>query len=457
MPKIQTRCPNCQQPLVADVQQVLDVGEDPSVREKLLQGSLNIAQCPSCGFQGQLPLPIVYHDPEKELLLTFYPPSMGKSMEEKESELGPLLKRVTDNLPPEQRKGYLFQPQTMMTMQSMVKKVLEAEGITQEMIDKQQEKMNLLERLLQVEDETQVELIRENQELIDREFFAIFSQIVQRMLSSQNQEVLQMVQKLQDNLLAETEVGQEIAQESAEIEAARSSLEELGDSLTREKLLELVAEAPGEGRVRALVSLARPAMDYEFLQLFTEKLEKAEGAEREELVKRRNLILQLTKEIDEYVEKRLEDSRGILQKILDSESIQEGVINHAPQIDETFLQVLTAEMEQAEQEDNQEKLKKLQSILQIIQQISTPREYQLIDDLLEAADDEARLEEVLDQHEGEINQELIGYLTNLMSSLEQNIQNLSGEEKSQQEAILERVNTVHGKVLKRSMKKSFQS
>jgi hypothetical protein len=371
--------------------------------------------------------------------------------------LGPLLKRVTDNLPPERRKGYLFQPQTMMTMQSMVKKVLEAEGITQEMIDKQQEKMNLLERLLQAEDDSQVELIRENQELIDREFFAIFSQIVQRMLSSQNQEVLQMVQKLQDNLLAETEVGQEIAQESAEIEAARSSLEELGDSLTREKLLELVAEAPGEGRVRALVSLARPAMDYEFLQLFTEKLEEAEGAEREELVQRRNLILQLTKEIDEYVEKRLEDSRLILQKILDSESIQEGVINQAPQIDETFLQVLTAEMEQAEQEDNQEKLEKLQTILQIIQQISTPREYQLIDDLLEAAGDEARLEEVLDQHEGEINQELIGYLTNLMSSLEQSIQNLSGEEKSQQEAILERVNKVHGKVLKRSMKKSFQS
>lgn len=457
MPKIQTRCPNCQQPLVADVQQILDVGEDPSVREKLLQGTLNIAQCPSCGFQGQLPLPIVYHDPDKEMLLTFYPPSMDKTMEEKESEIGPLLKQVTENLPPEQRKGYLFQPQTMMTMQSMVKKVLEAEGITQEMIDQQQEKMSLLERLLQTEGESQVQMIRENQELIDREFFAIFSQIVQRMLSSQNQEVLQIVQELQDNLLAETEVGREIAQESAEIEAARSSLEELGDSLTREKLLELVAEAPGEGRVRALVSLARPAMDYQFLQLFTEKIEGSEGEERETLVERRNLILQLTKEIDEYVEKRLEDSRATLQKILESDSIQAGVMQHAPKIDETFLQVLTAEMEKAEQEDNQERLEKLQAILRIIQQISTPREYQLIDELLEAAEDEAKLEEALDAHEEDINQELIGYLANLISSLEQSIQNLSGEEKRQQENVLERVNKVHGKVLKRSMKKSFQS
>ena len=456
MPKIQTRCPNCQQPLVADVQQVLDVGVDPSIKDKLLSGSLNIAQCPSCGFQGQLPLPIVYHDPEKEMLLTFYPPSMNKTMEEKESEIGPLLKQVTENLPQEARKGYLFQPKAMMTMQSMVKAVLEAEGITQEMIEQQQEKMDLLEKLLQAEGEAQVEIIKEHKDKIDREFFAIFSQIVQRMLSSQNQEVLQKVQELQDNLLEETEVGQEIARESAEIEAARKTLEDLGSSLTREKLVDLVVEAPGEGRVRALVSLARPAMDYQFMQLLTERLEEAEGEEREQMVKRRNLILQLTKEIDEYLEKKMGESRATLEKILESESVEEGVIQQASRIDETFLQVLTAEMEQAEQEGNQPRLEKLQSILQIIQQISTPREYQLIDDLLEAADDEGRVEEILDENEGQINQELIGYLTNLISSLEQNIQNLTGEEKNQQEDILDRVTKVHRLVLKRSMKKSFQ-
>jgi len=247
-----------------------------------------------------------------------------------------------------------------------------------------------------------------------------------------------------------------IARESAEIEDARKTLEDLGSSLTREKLVDLVVEAPEEGRVRALVSLARPAMDYQFMQLLTERLEEAEGEEREQMVKRRNLILQLTKEIDEYLEKKMGESRATLEKILEFESVEEGVIKQASRIDETFLQVLTAEMEQAEQEDNQPRLEKLQAILQIIQQISTPREYQLIDDLLEAADDEDRVEEILDENEDQINQELIGYLTNLISSLEQNIQNLTGEEKNQQENILDRVTKVHRLVLKRSMKKSFQ-
>jgi len=284
MPKIQTRCPNCQQPMAADVHQVLDVGVDPQIKEKLLSGTLNIAQCPSCGFQGQLPLPIVYHDPEKELLLTFYPPSMDKTMEEKESEMGPLIKEVTENLPPEKRKGYLFQPKTMMSMQSMVKTVLEAEGITSEMIEEQQEKMSLLEELLRLQGDAQVKKIQEEDGRIDREFFALFTQIAQRMASSQNQQVLGQIQELQDNLLQESQVGKDIAQESAEIEAARDTLQNLCQDLTRGKLLELVKEAPNLARVRALVSLARPAMDYSFLQMFSEQIEAAEGEEREKLV-----------------------------------------------------------------------------------------------------------------------------------------------------------------------------
>lgn len=145
MPKIQTSCPNCKQPLIADVHQVIDANENPQLKELLLAGGLNMAQCQVCGFQGQLPVPLVYHDREKELLLTFTPPEAGKTMEEKERTLAPLLKQITESLKPEERKGYLFQPQAMLTMNSLVKNVLKADGITEEMIEAQQEQMRLLE------------------------------------------------------------------------------------------------------------------------------------------------------------------------------------------------------------------------------------------------------------------------------------------------------------------------
>lgn len=456
MPKIQTRCPNCQQPMAADVHQVLDVGVDPQIKEKLLSGTLNIAQCPSCGFQGQLPLPIVYHDPEKELLLTFYPPSMDKTMEEKESEMGPLIKEVTENLPPEKRKGYLFQPKTMMSMQSMVKTVLEAEGITSEMIEEQQEKMSLLEELLRLQGDAQVKKIQEEDDRIDREFFALFTQIAQRMASSQNQQVLGQIQELQDNLLQESQVGKDIAQESAEIEAARETLQNLGQDLTRGKLLELVKEAPNLARVRALVSLARPAMDYSFLQMFSEQIEAAEGEEREKLVERRNLILQLTQEIDQYLEERAEASREILEALLQADDLEQELIKHASQIDETFLQVLTAELEEAEKQENHERQQKLAELLKFIQELSTPREYRLIDQLIEAADQEDRLDQILEQKEDEINQELMGYLSNLITSVEESLSGLEGQERAQQRELLERIEKVHQKVLKSSMEKSFR-
>lgn len=148
MPKIQTSCPNCKQPIIAEIQQVIDVGKNPGLKEALLAGGINFAQCQVCGFQGQIPVPIVYHDAKKELLYTFSPPDANKTMVEKETALAPLLKKIIDNVTPEERKGYFFQPQAMLSMESLVKNILLEDGITEEMINDQQKKIKLLDTLL---------------------------------------------------------------------------------------------------------------------------------------------------------------------------------------------------------------------------------------------------------------------------------------------------------------------
>ena len=67
MAQTRINCPNCKQPIMADVQQLFDAGEDPSAKSRLLSGMANFVQCGVCGYQGGLATPIVYHDPEKEL------------------------------------------------------------------------------------------------------------------------------------------------------------------------------------------------------------------------------------------------------------------------------------------------------------------------------------------------------------------------------------------------------
>lgn len=93
--------------------------------------------------------------------------------------------------------------------------------------------------------------------------------------------------------MAETDVGKEILTETNEIKAASKSLEALGKNLTRSSLLELIISAPTSERVRALTSLVRPAMDYEFFQMFTDKIEKSEEEVRSALIEKRNQMLKV--------------------------------------------------------------------------------------------------------------------------------------------------------------------
>ena len=76
MAKTTTSCPQCKQPVTADITRLFDISQDPEAKQILLSGAYNLIQCPNCGYRGQVPVPLVYHDPDKELLLTFFPPEL---------------------------------------------------------------------------------------------------------------------------------------------------------------------------------------------------------------------------------------------------------------------------------------------------------------------------------------------------------------------------------------------
>lgn len=126
MSSIRTNCPRCKSPVVADVEQLFDMNVDPQAKQRLLGGSANMIHCPTCGYEGMLSTPIVYHDPEKELLLTFFPSEMGLPLNEQEKLIGPLINQVMNRLPVEKRKAYLLRPQSMLTFQTMWKRFWKA-------------------------------------------------------------------------------------------------------------------------------------------------------------------------------------------------------------------------------------------------------------------------------------------------------------------------------------------
>ncbi len=108
--------------------------------------------------------------------------------------------------------------------------------------------------------------------------------------------------------------------QSDEVEAAINELKSLGREMTREKLLNLVINAPTETRMRAYVSLIRPAMDYGFFQMLSDQIEQANGAvgkNKEQLVAVREKLLEWTREVDQQIEQHVRETRALLQKVLE--------------------------------------------------------------------------------------------------------------------------------------------
>jgi hypothetical protein len=456
MPKIQTSCPNCKQPMVAEIHQVVDVKKDPRLKELLLSGAVNLAQCQVCGFQGQLPVPLVYHDGEKELLFTFTPPDANKTMEEKESALAPLLKQVTDSLTPEERKGYLFQPQAMLTMNNLIKNVLLADGITEEMIQAQQDQMMLLEKFLTADEEQLKMEIRENQDKVNREFFALFAEIAQQVVARGDEESIKKIKQVQDALMEETEIGKSIKAEAEEIKAATQSLEALGNNLTRASLLELIIAAPNIERVKAFAGLVRPAMDYEFFKLFTDKIEGSDTEERKEMVERRNLLLKLTQEIDKQIDERVEEVKKQIDLIIENDSIEQALLNNIGVVDQLFIQILSSELSEAKEKKDEQREEKLTELLQIIQRLTTPPELEVLESLLSVSDNEEKINELINELDGELMSKVIDYLTSIISNYDQQIDTGTSENLEQIQETQQKLKLVFNSLLRKSMEQKMK-
>ena len=145
----------------------MDVASDPSVKQRLLSRNFNIIECPLCSFHGMASVPLIYHDPAKETLLTFTPPELNLTLDQKESMLGGLTRTLLGNIPTQERKAYLLQPHEMLSMDGLINAVLAGEGVTPEMIEKQRAQTQLIQDLATTSKTNLPDLIKENDEQID--------------------------------------------------------------------------------------------------------------------------------------------------------------------------------------------------------------------------------------------------------------------------------------------------
>lgn len=423
MPPIKTTvaCPNCRLPVPVVLEQLFDVTQDPEAKRRFLSGQFNLINCPSCRFQGQAASILVYHDADKELLLSFTPMGLGLPQAEQERAVGKLVNEVINKLPQDRRKGYLLNPKPAFTLQGMTDRIYEADGITKEMLDAQRAKAQLMQRLLTATDEQIKTLVAENDAQIDETFFQILAASAQAAAAGGNEAAAQRMVDVQNKVLAASSFGNQYRERQARVEAAVRELQALGDKLTPDKLMELILKAESDDQVAAYVSLARPLVDYAFFESLTRRIDRAAGDEKARLTQRRDLILRMTQDIDAAAKARLQETTALLRKLIDAPDLERALREAAPQIDETFLAVLNENIAAAQKAGRLEVVARLTAISDGINRLiqeSAPPEIQFVNELLDLPT-EAEAEAALEARASEITPELVSTLNYLAENLRQ--------------------------------------
>jgi len=435
--------------MLAEVQQLFDNTTDPTAKQRLLSRSTNVARCQACGYEGLMSTPIVYHDPSKDLLLTFFPPELGLAVNEQEKQIGPLINQVVNALPAEKRKGYLFQPQTMFTYQTLIDKVLEADGITKEMVEAQQKRIGLVQRLLTTpKAEDRSTIITQETSLIDGSLFAILSTLIESSMMQGDEKAGQLLNEIQQQLLNETEVGKTLLAQSQETQSALKTLQEASkNGLTREVLLDTLSSLTSDTSLTTVVSLARSGLDYQFFQLLSERIEKETEENKKPLVELRDKLLNITREIDNELKKRLAEGAKLLYDILAETNLEEAVKKHLPEMDEFFTQALQSEFEAAHQKGDLERIEKIQKVISIVEKESAPPpEIELIQKLLDTNDEPSR-RKILEENLDMINDQLLTAINSII---------VEGEARKQSPELIENLRSIYKIALRFNMEKNLK-
>ena len=393
----QISCPNCGTPYVADIHQIIDAARQPQLKEMLLSGQLNVAVCPNCGAGGRIATPLLYHDPDHDLFMVHVPQEMNLDQVRREELIGRMVQQVINQTPMEKRRGYMLQPQTMLTMQSFMEKVWGTEGVTPEMLARQQKQVELLRTLATASPDVQDFLLKDRAREIDETFFAILRAQIDATSEMGDPNQVNSLLNLQARLMTQTEIGRQIEKQQIAMHVLNREAQAANGLSPALLFKHIVRNEQDDSLVNAIALTGRGALNYEFFGLLTGEVEKREkakdtaGAQR--LGRIRDDLLEMQRQLQQATQDVLQEAQSTLDAILAAPDLRQAIGDNIERIDDAFMHVLDARMAHAQQSgrrDEAEKLVRIQEEIVGAIQGETPPEVQLLSQLVSAPDKAAR-------------------------------------------------------------------
>lgn len=414
-------CPACGQPFSAILEQIIDVQIDPTAKERLLSGRVNLITCPHCGYRGMVGTPLLYHDISKPLAIAYVPMELNLNQEDREKLIGDMTNALIRALPEDAPKGHLLQPRTALTLQGVIDQVLEADGITQEVLDAERRKFDLIEQLAEAKSAERETLLAENQDLFDLGFLEMLTAAAQAASEAGDSRGSLRLLNVREHLLETTEAGQVLQEQQQALEEAAQELEALGDKITRESFVDLLINAADNPvKVDALATLGRPILDYQTLAIITEYIDAAEDeATRELYTDVRERVLEISAAFEQQAQMLAKRATDTLQMLIQSPDLKQAIAANLDRIDDMFMQVLQVNLEEARKTGQIEissRLKEIRDEVLALIQSGAPPEVQFINELLSLQSEEESLD-LLRSRQEEVDETLLDMMADLSGQL----------------------------------------
>ncbi|GAB4433796.1 MAG: CpXC domain-containing protein [Chloroflexi bacterium OHK40] len=326
---VQLTCPACGTPFRAAIYTLVDVTAQSELKAALLSGQLNVAVCPNCRTASMLGAPLIYHDAAKQLCLVYFPQELNSRPEDQERFVGEATSFIIRSLPANAPRGYLLAPRRFLTLPSLLDAILEADGVSREMLERQRAHVDLISELAaRLNDEEQfAALVEQRRADLTPEFFATLAAFIEATPPAQadsRELLLQLQARLADLAAADHD-----SPDDEELAAAIARLQSASDD-----------------ELELAVAELRPLIDYGFFQAWTEQIDAAEAAgqhdEADRLTARRARILSIVEELDREAQQMFEAGSATLGEVLQAPDPLAALRERADAVDEAFMMVLSA-------------------------------------------------------------------------------------------------------------------
>ncbi len=378
------KCPSCGMEQTVHVFTIIDAKDMPDVVNALIMGAVNVFQCPRCGASGVLDVPMMYHNPDKNLAYLYFPTRASLPQPERQKIVGEMTRAVMRSLPEDHPKGYLLRPREFLTLPSFLDAIMEAEGVDKEVLEERRRKGELIDKLLAVVDDNLAfsAVVGQHKDKLDAEFYQLLRYARETAELLGHKEEAEKLERLRQKLLPLTEAGRRE-------QAFERAVQFLRSNPDRKQFLERLIRAEDDTEVEALVKVARPLADYAFFRMLTDRIEQARKQGNQEKAKRlselRDKVLQIAQEVDKATESALKAASELLRTLLSAPDLEEAVEKHLDKIDDTFLFILTAQLEDARKRGLKDIANSLQRVWNTVRRklrADVPPEILIIEDLM---------------------------------------------------------------------------